>query len=141
MKKAVVRYYFDADILGLAKKVSQLRPDVTFPGDPGGDVHKKRRGPCPIADTATADRVWIPDVALKGWIIITRDKKIRARVAERQAVVEYEARIFTIASKGNLSDWEKLEILMTRWRDIETLGSQKGPFIYDVYRTAIRKVL
>lgn len=141
MKEALVRYYFDADILGLAKMVSKLRPDVTFPGDPGGVVHKKQRGPCPITDDATEDREWIPIVSSEGWIIITRDKQIREGVAERQAVLEYEARIFTIASKENLSDWEKLEILMTRWRDIEKLGSQKGPFIYDVYRTAIRKVL
>lgn len=140
-KEAVVRYYFDADILGLAKVVSKLRPDVTFPGDPGGTVHKRQRGPCPIIFTETKDREWIPTVASEGWIIITRDKRIRDRVAERQAVLDYGAKIFTIASKGNLSDWEKFGILMPRWRDIEKYGSEKGPFIYDVYRTRIRRVL
>ncbi len=32
MKLATVRFYFDADILGLAKVVGMLRPDVTYPG-------------------------------------------------------------------------------------------------------------
>jgi hypothetical protein len=35
VKPAVVRYYFDADILGLAKVVAGLRTDITYPGDPG----------------------------------------------------------------------------------------------------------
>jgi hypothetical protein len=32
----MVRFYFDADVLGLAKVMVQLRSDVTYPGDPGG---------------------------------------------------------------------------------------------------------
>jgi len=32
MRQATVRFYLDADILGLAKLLVQLRPDVTFPG-------------------------------------------------------------------------------------------------------------
>ena len=35
-KPAVVRFYFDADVLGLAKVLVQVRADVTYPGDPGG---------------------------------------------------------------------------------------------------------
>jgi hypothetical protein len=34
-KPATVRFYFDADVLGLAKTVA-LRSDVTYPGDTGG---------------------------------------------------------------------------------------------------------
>jgi hypothetical protein len=36
---ATVRFYLDADVLGLAKVLVQLRNDVTYPGDPGGVVH------------------------------------------------------------------------------------------------------
>lgn len=35
-KPAIVRSYVDADVLGLAKILVQIRGDVTFPGDPGG---------------------------------------------------------------------------------------------------------
>lgn len=36
LKPAQIRFYFDADTLGLAHTIVQLRRDVTYPGDPGG---------------------------------------------------------------------------------------------------------
>ncbi|GEL16931.1 hypothetical protein [Pseudonocardia asaccharolytica] len=37
-KPATVRFYFDADVLGLglAHQIAGLRPDATYPGDPAG---------------------------------------------------------------------------------------------------------
>jgi hypothetical protein len=37
-RPARVHYYVDADLLGVAKVLVQLRGDVTYPGDPGGPV-------------------------------------------------------------------------------------------------------
>jgi hypothetical protein len=63
-KPAPVQFYIDADVLGLAKILVQVRGDVTYPGDPGGPVKGGRvRAPCPIADSATRDDVWIPETA------------------------------------------------------------------------------
>jgi hypothetical protein len=31
-----LRFYIDADLLGVAKILATVRSDVTFPGDPGG---------------------------------------------------------------------------------------------------------
>lgn len=39
IKPAEVRFYVDADLLGLARVLSDLRADVTYPGDPGAIVH------------------------------------------------------------------------------------------------------
>ena len=36
IKPALVRFYFDADVLGLAKVIDKLRADITYPGDAGG---------------------------------------------------------------------------------------------------------
>ena len=47
-RPATVRFYVDADVLGLAKILVQVRADVTYPGDPGGDLFKRRREACPI---------------------------------------------------------------------------------------------
>ncbi len=63
-KPAIVRYYVDADVLGLAKILVQIRGDVTK----GGRV----RAPCPITDVGTADHVWITETARQEWLIITR---------------------------------------------------------------------
>lgn len=75
-KPALVRFYFDADVLGLAKVLVQVRADVTYPGDPGGTLHRRTRPACPITTTAVKDDVWIPQVASLGWLIITRDSRI-----------------------------------------------------------------
>jgi hypothetical protein len=48
-KPATVRFYFDADVLGLAKTVVTLRSDVTYPGDPGV-VHRRERPACALSD-------------------------------------------------------------------------------------------
>lgn len=141
MKKAQLKYYFDADVLGLAKIVAETRSDVTYPGDPGGVILSRERPPCFITDTSVKDHVWIPDVADRGLSIITRDKKIRAKQAERDAVLRYRAKVFTLVSKENMNNWGQLEIFMCRWRDIENLGSEKGPFIYALYRTSINRWL
>ena len=55
-KPARVQYYIDADLLGLAKILVQVRPDVTYPGDPGGLTRNKRlRSPCTIKEPRTAE--------------------------------------------------------------------------------------
>jgi hypothetical protein len=40
----------------------RLRNDVTYPGDPGGVLHRRERPPCPVTDPATPDDMWIPIV-------------------------------------------------------------------------------
>ena len=71
--EAVVRFYIDADILGLAKVLAELRNDITYPGDPGTVIYKRRRPACPITSPEGLDPDWIPEVASRGWLIVTRD--------------------------------------------------------------------
>ncbi len=94
-----------------------------------------------ITDPATEDLVWIPRVAREGWSIVSRDRHIGAYPAERDAVIAYKAKLFTIASGEKLDLWHQFEILMTRWRDIERLSEQSGPFIYALYRTTITRLV
>jgi hypothetical protein len=56
-KPHAVRYYVDADTIGLAKVLLQVRGDVTYPGDPGGRWRDGRYRPaCVITSTAVRDR-------------------------------------------------------------------------------------
>lgn len=48
---------------------------------------------------------------------------------------------FTIASDEKLDLWHQFETLMTRWRDIEHLSDQPGPFIYALYRTTATRIV
>lgn len=127
-RPAQVRLYIDADILGLAKLLVQVRNDVTYPGDPGGVVHKRRRPACPITP-ATLDVDWLPQVAAQGWLIVTRDRNIQDHRAEVAAVREDSARMVTLHGSEARGTWEQLEIFMNRWRDIERCFEMPGPFI------------
>lgn len=139
-KPANVRFYVDADTLGLAQILTRLRHDVTYPGDPGGVVHKRARPACPIT-TNTPDTEWIERVSSEGWLILTRDKRIAHRHLERLAVTTHGARVVAVTSKDRLTNWGILEIVMSQWRWIEEMSELPGPFIYGITRTARRSLL
>jgi hypothetical protein len=42
--------------------------------------------------------------------------------------------------KDAANKWGQLEVFMTRWRDIEDLASQAGPFIWRASRTAMTRI-
>jgi hypothetical protein len=139
-KPADVRFYFDADILGLAKILVQVRADVTYPGDPGGTMHRRARPPCPITSPDVKDDVWIPQVAKLGWLIITRDSRIASNRAEIAAVRDSGARMVALSGPETIGNWAQLEVLCCQWRAIERRSTESGPFIYSVTRTALRPV-
>lgn len=134
-KPAPVRVYFDADLLGLAKLLCQERVDFTYPGDPGARVKKRERPPCPIESAAIKDPVWIPMVAARGWLIVTRDRAIQDNRAEVNAVRDHGAKMLNLASADADRTWTQLEVFMSRWREIEALIDEPGPFIYVATRT------
>ena len=139
-KPAVVRFYLDADVLGLAKVLGALRTDVTYPGDRGTVLHRRERPPCVIQSPAVKDMEWIPAVTAEGWIIVTRDRNIQRRPAEINAVREAGARMVTLTAKDAGGTWEQLETFMSNWRAIERLTDEPGPFIYACTRTSLRPV-
>jgi hypothetical protein len=81
-RPASVRFYVDADLLGLGKLLGTLRNDITYPSDPGAEVHKRERPPCLITSPAVLDADWIPVVAERGWLIVSRDSRIVENYAE-----------------------------------------------------------
>ena len=134
-KPITPRFCFDADVLGLAKLVAQERADVTYRGDPGGRIKKRLRPPCIITTPATKDPEWIPAVAAQGWLIITRDKEIQGNRAEINAMRDNAAKMVNLATQDAKNTWAQLEVLMARWREIEALVDEPGPFIYIASRT------
>lgn len=140
MRDAVVRFYIDADILGVGKVIAALRSDVTYPGDPGATVHKRIRPACAISTPKALDDEWIPVVARNGWLALTRDFQIVQHRSQVQMVRETGARLVAISGKEAGNTWSQLEILMTQWRRIEALVELPGPFAYTVTRTSLAKV-
>lgn len=135
-----IRFYVDADLLGLAKLLVAVRPDVTYPGDPGGTgPDGLSRPPCPVPPPET-DSMWIPTVASQGWIAITRDRHLNSRPAEKEAIIRHRARVIRLDARHQLNKWLELEIVVCQWRRFEELLESDGPWVYLASRTALTRL-
>jgi hypothetical protein len=80
----------------------------------------------------TPDEVWLPEVGRRGWIVLTRDKRIRYRTLERVALTAAAVRAFVFTG-GNVGAKETAEILVRACPAIERIcRAQKPPFIYHI---------
>lgn len=92
-----------------------------------------------FADDA-ADEVWIAEVGRRGWIVLTKDKAIRRRDAELQAVVDAGVRMFTL-SGGNMTGKEMEGVFVAnRLKMGRFLKDHLPPFIARVSRSGIVRV-
>lgn len=140
LRAAQVRIYVDADILGLGKILAGLGHDVTYPSDSGAVIQKRQRAPCPITSPDVLDTDWIPQVAARGWLVITRDSMIIQNRNEIAAVRENKAKVVALNQRDAQTKWGQLEVFMTQWRRIEALVSEPGPFVWRVSRTAMTSI-
>jgi predicted nuclease of predicted toxin-antitoxin system len=75
------------------------------------------------------DEEWIPEVAGRGWVILTKDKNIRRRGGEREAVITAQAKIITLTS-GNMSSATMSALFVGHLAEMEQLaGTQPAPFV------------
>ncbi|MDT5371320.1 MAG: hypothetical protein QOC62_5751 [Mycobacterium sp.] len=140
-QEANVRFYFDADILGLAHIICGLRSDCTYPGDPGAVIKRRRRPACVITTPReTKDRDWIPVVAQNSWVVITRDSNIMDHVSLLELIKEHGLRLIALSGKDGGDPWGQLEIVLSHWRQIEALCERRGPLLMVATRTSLRQV-
>jgi predicted nuclease of predicted toxin-antitoxin system len=75
------------------------------------------------------DEEWIPQVAERGWVILTKDKNIRRHAGEREAVVTAHARIITLTS-GNMRGADMAVLFVAHLTEMEDLATaQPAPFV------------
>lgn len=77
----------------------------------------------------TPDEVWLARAGSEGWIVLTKDKLIRKRPIERQALLASGVRAFVFTG-GNLSGVEMREsIIGALPRALRVVESTPPPFI------------
>jgi len=89
------------------------------------------------------DELWL-EMAGKGeWLVITRDRHISYRQAERSAAIAYQVGMFVIREKRALNRWDLAKILvcnMDRWREL--YQTTPRPFIYEFTKSGkLRRTL
>ena len=82
-------------LMGVGKALAYAGNDVVHSG------HPLVLG----APTRALDPQWIPSIAAAGVAAISRDRHIRTRTAELEALQQAGLRMFWIADKRDLSSW------------------------------------
>lgn len=80
----------------------------------------------------TPDEAWLEHAGSHGWIVLTRDKRIRYRQLERIALTNAQVRAFVFTG-GNVTMKDTAAILVKSLPRIRKIcATHKGPFIYHI---------
>lgn len=84
---------------------------------------------------AAPDEDWIQLVGREGWIAITKDKNIRYRYAELDAIKQHRARVIVIRAK-NLTGQELAALVVQYHARIQRLATDhRAPFVAGLDRS------
>jgi hypothetical protein len=56
-------------------------------------------------DETTSDEVWLTEVGRRGWLALSRGRRIRYRTNERDAVMSAGARLMILIGKATTAQW------------------------------------
>lgn len=109
---------------GVARALQQVRDDVLWLEDR-------------FAHDAT-DKTWLATAGQEGWLVITRDKKIRSRPGERRALIENGVGCFVLNQRANFTRWDYLKLIAASLDEMERIFREtERPFIYTLSRTGV----
>jgi|SRR6266508_3754265 len=79
---------------------------------------------------------WLPEIGRRGWLVITRDKRIRSRPGERQTLLDAGVGCFILTQKQSLTRWDYLKLLTRALDEMERIFAEtERPFVFGVSRT------
>lgn len=126
-------YFTDENALGLGKLLRRSgRTDVVYPG------HEE----LPEVPLGAADLDWMPLVATKGLIVLTRERRIRSRPVELATYREFGIRSVRIGSKTDLSPADQVEMFLRHERriELEAIKLGGGPWALLLTDAGVREI-
>ena len=86
--------------------------------------------------SGTPDAEWIPQVAQRGWVALTHDRRIRYNRRNRDAAMSSGARIIVISSGNARAEMAQI-FLELREQVMGFLRENESPFIARLYKDRI----
>ncbi len=78
------------------------------------------------------DTQWLPIIGQRGWVLVTKDRRIRYRPAEIAAYRSNRIGGFVLSGK-NVNGWAIIQQLVRNWpRMKELVEKTRAPFLYRV---------
>lgn len=124
-------YFTNENALGLGKLLRRSgRDDVLYPG------HED----LPEVPLGTPDLEWMPVVARRGLIVLTRDRRIRSRPGELRVYLELGVRSVWIGAKQDLGPHDQLELFLKHEKRLqrEIIKRGTGPWAPAMNGSGIR---
>ena len=121
------RVFFDSSVLSAAHALIGAWPSIVYPG----------HADWPLKQDA-ADEVWLTHVGQLGWVAVFRDKRIRYRPAERDALTRHAVRAVSITSNRNLKIAEQASLIGEHMPRIELLVAEP-PAYYTLNSAGLRR--
>src|SRR5690606_33553333 len=111
-------YFADENALGFAKVLRRSgRTDVLHPGHPD----------LPDVPLGALDLEWMPVIGTRGFIVVTRDRRIRTRPADPAAYREHGIRSIWVGAKRDLRPDEQAELFLRHEARIQREVIKQGP--------------
>ncbi len=85
------------------------------------------------------DDEWLERAGREAWLVFTKDKRIRYRHVEVEAIRTHRVKAFVLAS-GNLTGQQQAGRFLTNLERIRTAALDAGPFVYAVHERRIVRV-
>lgn len=124
-------YFTDENTLGLGKLLRRDdRKDVVYPG------HEA----LPEVPVGTPDLDWMPVVAARDLVVVTRDRRIRTRPAELRLYWEHGIRSVWIGAKQDLGPREQLDLFVKHEQRLqrEIVKRGAGPWALAMSPSGVR---
>lgn len=97
------------------------------------DVYGERRA------QEVEDQEWIERAGREGWVVLTKDDRIRYRDVERDAFVAANLRVFCLTSRG-LRKEEQTARFVDNINRIVQRSRRPGPYIFGVYPKRLQRI-
>lgn len=98
------------------------------------EVHHEHFAP------GTIDAEWLPLVGQRRWVVLTKDRHVRRRPLELEAILSSGARAFVLTC-GDLQGPEQATLLVRALPKIRRICRQRGAFIATITRSALVRIV
>ena len=114
-----MKFFFDNNLSPrLVRGLLEFGEDVT---------HLRDQYPADVPD-----QDWLPDIGAKGWVLVTRDERVRRNPSELAAINIHKVGAFFLGGK-NLSHWELIQQVVRNWIRMKELADKTAkPFAFRV---------
>lgn len=90
--------------------------------------------------STTADVEWLRVVGERGWIVLTKDDRIRRHPLERRALIEAGLRVFVVKAKAAAGEEIAAMLAEQAGALVGFARAQPAPFVAQVSRKGIRRL-